>query len=138
MSKSNESEKEHHPEIAIPINIFCSDLGSLEAITKYLKENLGLTYSEIAAILNRDERTIWGTYSSSREKYPEAFMQDYGSITIPSSRFRNRNLGVLEALSFYLKQDLGLKYCQIAGLIQRDDRTVWTAISRARRKLNEA
>jgi hypothetical protein len=138
MSKTDENVKEHHAEIAIPINIFCSGLGSLEAITKYFKENLGFTYAEIADILNRDARTIWGTYSKSREKFPEVFVQDYGSIQVPSSLFRNRELGVLEALAFYLKQDLGLKYCQIAGLIQRDDRTVWTAINRARRKLNEA
>lgn len=138
MSGNEKKPKDAKREVELPINIFCSELGSLEAITKYLKENLGLTYSEIADILNRDDRTVWNTYSRSRKKFPNEFVQDYGSIKVPASLFRNRNLGVLEALAFYLKQDLGLRYCQIAGLIQRDDRTVWTAIKRARRKLNEA
>ena len=56
-------------ELSIPICIFNNPcLSGLETITKFLKEDVGFSYHEIALLLNRDERTIWGAYQSSRSQ----------------------------------------------------------------------
>jgi hypothetical protein len=56
------------------------------------------------------------------------------SIPIPSSIFRDRNVKVLEAMVEYMKDELGLTYHDIAKLLNRDDRTIWTVYSRAKKK----
>ena len=40
----------------------------LESIVEYLKDEKGLRYSEIALLLNRDQRTIWTVYSRVKKK----------------------------------------------------------------------
>ena len=58
------------PNIPIPSKIFTDrSLSVLEAIVKYLKEKKGMTYHEIAVLLNRDDRTIWTVYQRARKKY---------------------------------------------------------------------
>jgi len=55
--------------IPIPSKIFTDrSLSVLEAIVKYLKEKKGMTYHEIAVLLNRDDRTIWTVYQRARKK----------------------------------------------------------------------
>ena len=125
--------------ILIPLSIFSSSLGSLESITKYLRETVGLRNCDIAGFTNRDERTIWGSYSKalakSAEILPAGDADSHSGIMLPLSILNNRELGVLESISFYLKEDQKLKYSQIARLLQRDQRTIWTAVSRAKRKI---
>lgn len=53
----------------IPIMLFSDrTLSILEHITTYLKEQHGLSYKEIAILLNRDQRTVWTTYQRARKK----------------------------------------------------------------------
>ena len=40
----------------------------LEAIVGYLKDNYNLRYSQIALLLNRNERNIWATYNHYKKK----------------------------------------------------------------------
>src|SRR3989344_6079460 len=54
-------------ESLIPVSIFTKKLRILETLTKYLKEELELSYHQIGILLNRDERNIWHTYNSSRK-----------------------------------------------------------------------
>ncbi len=54
---------------------------------------------------------------------------------IPTSVFQNRSLGSLEAVVVYLRETRGLNYAQIARLLNRDDRTIWTTYCRAAHKL---
>jgi hypothetical protein len=56
------------------------------------------------------------------------------SISIPSYIFRDRTLKPLEAIVEYLHVHHKLTLHQIAKLLARDDRTVWTVLDRARRK----
>lgn len=56
------------------------------------------------------------------------------SLSIPTSIFRDRTLSVLEAVVEYLKEHHHLTYHQIARLLNRDDRTVWTVYKRAKQK----
>ena len=129
---------EHKPmqsDIYLPISIFKNDLlSSLETISKYLVEELGLRYCDIAEILNRDDRTIWGAYDSARKKMTERFVVIYSSQTIPISILRDRTFSVLETITKYLKDELNYRYCRIAEILNRDSRTIWTVYHRAKRK----
>ena len=60
--------------------------------------------------------------------------EDARSIVIPSSIFQDRDLSVLEAIVEYFKEKKKMKYSQIARLLNRNDRTIWTAYKRAKEK----
>ena len=55
-------------------------------------------------------------------------------ISIPTSIFQDRELSVLEAITEYLKEKKGMRYSEIAKLLNRDDRTIWTSYNRAKAK----
>jgi DNA-directed RNA polymerase specialized sigma24 family protein len=59
-------------------------------------------------------------------------------VNIPSFIFKNRDLAALEAIVVYLKDSQGLTYAQIAKILNRDDRTIWTTYQRAKKKLKGA
>jgi len=61
-----------------------------------------LTYHEIAGLLNRDERTIWASYSKAVKKMPEKLEIRKG-IELPLSIFTTE-LTALEAAIAYLKE----------------------------------
>ena len=119
--------------LSIPITIFTNKLGGLEGLVKYLKENIGMTYHEIAEILKRDDRTIWTAYNKSIKKQPTKLIIKKTLIFIPISILKNRKLTILEAIIVYLK-DKGMRYIEIADLLNRDQRNIWTIYSRAIKK----
>ncbi len=55
-------------------------------------------------------------------------------VEIPSAIFRDRTRAPLESISQYLKDVKGLSFHEIAVLLNRDDRTIWTCYSRAKKK----
>jgi len=122
---------------SVPLSIFRNrSLGSLEALTKFLKEHHSLQYSEIAALLNRDDRTIWSTYDSAQKKHDEPNVVDEDSLWVPAAVFGDRRLGPLEALSIHLRDEHEHSFTEIGRLLNRDTRTIWTTCKRARGKLN--
>ena len=122
-------------EILIPVSIFeVEGLSALEAICKYLKEELELNYSKIALLLNRNSRTIWTTYNNALRKSKEKLLVKESKFFIPISIFKNRRLSVLEAIVSYVKDRFELRYSQIAALLNRDERNVWTVYQRAKKK----
>ena len=119
----------------LPISIFNnSELSCLETIVKYLKEELSLRYHEIALGLNRDDRTIWTTYNNASRKRSERLIVNDSEYFIPASVFKNRRFSVLEAIVSYLKNKFGLRYSEISVLLNRDERNIWTAYNRAKKK----
>jgi len=56
------------------------------------------------------------------------------NINIPIHIFQDRTLSVLETIVEYLKEKLKLNYHEIAVLLNRDDRTIWTCYHRAKEK----
>ena len=131
----SQSEAITWPTIDIPICIFKQSLLSgLEVICKFLKEELSLSFRDIALLLNRNERTIWHAYSSSVKKSPEKLTLDHSPIAFPTLIIANRSLSVLESICEYLKDFHQLRYCQIAPLLSRNERTVWTVYNRAKKK----
>lgn len=118
-------------EIKVPLSIF-SKLSPLEALVKYLKENLNLRFNEIASKLNRDDRSIWRTYHQAKSKNV-SFKIKQDEMLIPVSIFKNRNLSVLENLVVYLKS-LNVSVKEISFLINKNISTIWTAYNRAKKK----
>ena len=112
-------------EIKIPLAIFSKGLGCLEAISKYMKENLNMNYRDISEELGRNERTVWTSYKKAKEKQKEFFSKEEKGILIPVSIFKNNKLTILESIILYLKEK-GMKYSEIGKLLNRDQRNIRT------------
>ncbi len=118
----------------IPVSVFSYKLGALEALVKYLKENLCMSYHQIAELIHRDDRTIWASYRAAGRKMKEKMdIKGEPKMFLPISIFKNRKLTVLGAAVVYLK-DKGVKYSEISGLTGRNQKNIWTIYSRAAKK----
>lgn len=124
-------------EYKIPLSIFSKRLSALETIVKYLRENLDLSYKEIAELTKRSEKTIWQAHNSSKKKLPSEFKIEFSKYYLPISILSNRRLSVLENIVGYLHEDFKLNYSEIARLLHRDSRTIWTVYSRAKKKYDK-
>jgi|WetSurMetagenome_2_1015567.scaffolds.fasta_scaffold1382126_2 hypothetical protein len=67
-----------------------------------------------------------------KEKNSDEKIREY--IDIPSFVFKDRTLSVLEVMVEYLRDNKKMKFHEIAQIINRDDRTVWTVYRRAKLK----
>ena len=109
----------------IPLKLFSSPkLGVLEVIVKYLKENTPLTYSDIVKLLNRDQRTIWTTYSKAIKKHKEPFRISSDDEFISISAFSDMNYSPLQVLINELERK-GNSLKQIARLTNRSYKNIW-------------
>lgn len=120
-------------EILVPVSVFVPELSPLEAFAKYLHENSALDYAEIGKISGRDRKTIWQAYKNATAHYPAKFTIADSTHSIPASIF-NSELSILEAVVAYLKDHFSLSYHEIGIMLNRDERTVWTVHSRAKKK----
>lgn len=127
------SEKE--AKITIPVSIFNKKLSSLETIIKFLKENYKLSFKESSKLLNRRYTTIINSYKNSLKKFPKKLIIKDIKYSIPVSILKNRKFSVLENIVFYLKDEFGLRFSEIARLLRRDARTVWTVYKRKQQKI---
>ena len=117
-----------------PVSIFTVELTPLEAVAKFLKENKNYSLREISKLISRDERNVWHIYSDSRKKHPKLFKDIKADILVPIKIFSNQKLSALESIVVYLKEKFSLNYSQVAVLLNRDKRTVWTVYQRAKKK----
>jgi len=115
------------------LSIFNETLGPLESIVKYLKDNLKLNYDEISKLLFRSKSALTITYKDSVKKH-KAKLDSKSNYFIPVSVFSNLKLSVLEAVVKHLKESQNLTYHNIAVLLKRDDRTIWTVYNRSLKK----
>ena len=120
-------------EQEIPLSIFKKELGALESLVKYMKENLNMNCREIALALNRNERTIWTAYKKATQKQKNPIQTKETGLSVGISIFKNRNLTILEAIIVYLKEK-EMKYSEIAKLLDRDQKNIWTIYSKANKK----
>ena len=133
---NNLLKAEAKEEVKIPISAFKNDqLSSLETIVKYLRENLLLSFKQIASLTNRNDIALAVSYRNARKKLEAKFVvAEISPYSIPVSILQDRNLSVLENIVSYLKDTFGLAYHKIALLLNRDDRTIWTVYQRAKKK----
>jgi predicted DNA-binding protein (UPF0251 family) len=120
-------------ELFLPDFIFSKKLSSLEAISKYLIENCKLSIKEASVLLSRTNKNIWYAYNSSKKK-SVSFAVKKARFVIPTAVLKNLDLSVLENIVIYLKEELDLPYHEIADILKRDDRTVWSVYNKANKK----
>ena len=122
-------------EVKVPISVFKNEkLGSLETIVKYLRENKLLAFKQIGSLTNRNDIALAVTYRNAKRKLEAKFIEEISPYYLPVSILKDRKLSVLENIVSYLKDSLKLSYHEIAVMLKRDDRTVWTVYSKVRRK----
>ena len=123
-------------EIKIPISVFNNEkLSSLETIVKYLRENLLLSFKQIASLTNRNNVALAVSYRNAKKKLEAKFVvEEISPYSLPVTILQDRKLSVLENIVSYLKDTFGLAYHKIALLLNRDDRTIWTVYQRAKKK----
>jgi len=120
-------------ERGIPLSIFNPNLGALESIVKYLREELFLDYKTIAKLLHRHEGPIGVTYRRSRRKL-KGELDTSSREKMPFDVFKNKKLSVFENIAYYLAKQ-GNDWHKIARLLHRHDKTVWTVLDRAKKKM---
>lgn len=129
------SIKAEEKPIEIPASIFNNDgLSALETIVKFLRENLELSFREISQLTGRNDIPLRITYNNSRKKLSQRFSELDSKYLIPISLLKNKKLSVLENIVSFLKEEFSLSLHQIALILNRDDRTIWTVHSRAKKK----
>ncbi len=127
--------KQVSKEILVPVSIFKHEnLSALEAICKYMKEELDLNFSKIALLLKRDARTIWTTYRNATIKRKRKLHAESTALLIPLSVIADRRLSVLGSIVRYLKDKFNLRYSEIAVLLSRNERNIWAIYNKSKKK----
>ena len=122
--------------IQIPSCIFREkNLGIIESVSKFLKEEHKLTYHNIAVLLKRDDRVIWVTYNKAIKKKKEGFNLTGPIQWLPVSVFTDDILGPLESISVYLIDNVGMDVKEACALLNRSYNSVWVCYQKAREKL---
>ncbi len=128
-------KKENKDIVLVPSFILRDkNLGILESVAKYMKEELNLTYHKIAVLLNRDDRVIWVTYNKAIKKKKSRLAVSEPNYWLPVSIFTDTSLGPLEAISKYLVDDAKLDFAQIAKLLNRDKKSIWACYKKAKKR----
>jgi DNA-directed RNA polymerase specialized sigma24 family protein len=128
---------------SVPIKIFNNNLSPLENVVLYLTIRFNLTQTEIANILKRDHTTIWTTLMNAQKKAKKMkYFEDISrlesekeKILVPVQVLADEKLSILESMSLYMKEGRNMSLHEIALALGRDDRTIWTCVRRARKKL---
>ena len=125
-------------EIAIPLSLFRAGENScLRLISQYLFSHLHLRYCEIARLLNRDDRTIWGAchHGSIPDDFNSALEQTkFSHLSIPAESLQDRNLSILESVVSYMREQLGFSYHDISFVLNKHYPTVYTVYRRSLKK----
>lgn len=121
-------------DIFVPTSIFNETVSPLESIVKYLKETKNMKLVEIAKITARDQRAIGVTYKSAAKKMPAQYGLEITKYKIPAGILKDKKFSVAEHIVKHLKESYNLNYHEIATIMKRDERTIWTLYHRAESK----
>ena len=122
-------------QLKIPVSILRNrKLSSLGLIIKFLREEAGLSNGEVASQLKRSHQVCWTTYNNTKKRLPNRLSFEFSEFDIPVQIFRDMRYSVLESIVVFLKGEFNLSFHEIAILLSRDDRTIWTVYSRAIKK----
>lgn len=122
-------ENLHSSKKEVPVSIFCTELSPLESLVRYLKENLGFSIKDMVQLTGKNSSAISLAYKNSLTK---KFTFSKNTLKIPIDEF-SAQLSVLEIVVRFLQKTM--KNSEIAILLNRDQRTIWTIASRAKKKV---
>jgi len=126
--------KEARQEQDIPLTIFSYNLGPVQAICKYLKENKQFSYREIGAIIHRNEKSVWATYTRAKKETKLPFILKNEKYSIPISLFKDRNYSVMEIITWHLYQVYHLNTKEMGQLLHCSPNSAAVLLKRARDK----
>jgi hypothetical protein len=121
-------------DIQIPVTVFSSDVSPLTALVKYLHDEKKLSIKEISIRLNRHLQTIWTIYRKSKGKKLKITPTDY---FVPLPLFAKERFSILETIIPYLKKTYDLSISEIALILDKNIKTIWTCYARFRKKGGE-
>jgi len=131
ISEKKGEKKKHVENIEIPVSIFNTKLSPLESIVRYLKEKQNKKINEIAKLLGKNPSAISLAYKKAISKKFDFKKTDF---FIPLRKFeKNRNLSILEIIVKHLKES-GQRLTEIAKLLDRSPKTIWTLFNRGTKK----
>ncbi|MGM5487616.1 MAG: hypothetical protein ACQESG_01575 [Nanobdellota archaeon] len=119
-------------ELGIPLSIFQSRLSVLQALVLYLRDHRDYKNKDIAEMLDRSSQVIWSTYNNARKQGVTLDIEPEPSVPLQACIRKNRT--VLEGIVSYLREERGMRYSEIAPLLNRNERTIWTVYRRAQQK----
>ena len=134
--------KKRQSYASIPASIFNNVLSPLENVVLYLSVRYRFNQTKIAEILCRDHTTIWTTLENAQQKINRLKytgmidkLPDSEKILVPVKIFSDRKLSILEDISMYMKDRFNMSYHEIAIVLGKNDRTIWTVVNRGWRKI---
>jgi len=113
-----------------PASIFSTELTPFESICTFLVEQRSMKYKDIAQLVHRDTAIVGITYRRARKKHPTA-LPVHSEVIVPFDIFSER-MTLFESIVLHLTKTHTV--AQIAALLNRKYRTIWTGYSRARKK----
>ncbi|MBW2970753.1 sigma-70 region 4 domain-containing protein [Candidatus Woesearchaeota archaeon] len=117
----------------LPNSIFTKKLGIAESVVKYLRENLELPNMVVGELLHKTANNVAVIYRKATQKQAARFEKLDFEHKVPFEAFSDSRYTTFEAIAlFYSQQEMSLK--QIAAILHRDERTIWTTLQRARSK----
>jgi hypothetical protein len=117
----------------VPVSIFTNKLTVLESLVKFFVEVKGEPLCKVGLRLNRSEKQLWHTYNNAKKKFSGA-LPIKSSVYVPESVFTDRRVSPTEGLVVFLREIAKMKFSEISFLLNRNEKTVWTSYSRAKKK----
>jgi len=111
----------------IPVNAFAGKYSGLESLCVFLKDEKGMRFIDIAKLLKRSQVTVRITYHNAKKKKGKFKLTGIG---IPINIFADRKKSVMKNLVSYLKDVEKKSFAEIAEMLGRNYKTVWTAYTR--------
>jgi hypothetical protein len=118
----------------LPLSIFSTRLTPLQSLCKYLKDNEGLRFSDIARLLRRDQRNIRAAYVKAKKKHPRSYQPIEEKCYIPISICRHE-LSLQEAIVGYLLLVKRWDVRSTAKALKRSEKTIYTIKYQLRDKM---
>lgn len=112
---------------SIPATAFSTELSPLQAAVTYLHDHDHQGFPAIAEHLKRSYRAVWGAYHAGGIAITAT------TYTIPLAAIDDHH-SVLECVVTHLKEHHHLRLAEIAKLLNKDPRTIWTTWDRAKKK----
>ena len=121
----------------VPVDIFDSNLGALEALVKYLREDCSMKNKQVSEMTGRKTTTVSTAYRKAVSKFSTRFKIKNPNFTVRLNILLAENYTVLENLIMYLRDNEKNKFSEIAKRLNRDIRSVWTIYNRAQKKVTD-
>ncbi len=127
-----EQTQDSKTKVRVPLSIFTSEIGAAESLCKYLHENKKMRFNEISRLINRDQRTVWTSYTQASEKKESLPVEE--GISLPVDIFSDRRFSILESVVYYLRER-GFTNVEVARLLGKDPRNTYTLYARHAQKV---